>query len=193
MRIFRIDNHITAAVAGLLADARTIVEKARDEARDYRSQYGMPIPLEYLKNRVAMYMHAYTLYSALRPFGCSVLFASFDPLDGPQLFCLEPSGVSWGYKGCAIGKNKQAAKTELEKIKFDSMNMKSLVKEAAKIIYMVHDEVKDKNFELELAWIGAETQGLHQWVPKPIFDETVAHVQELLKQQSDSDEEESTS
>lgn len=42
-----------------------------------------------------MYMHAYTLYSALRPFGCSVLFASYDSFDGPQLFCLDPSGISW--------------------------------------------------------------------------------------------------
>lgn len=44
-RIFVIDRHITATVAGLLADARTIIERAREEARDYRSQYGCPIPL----------------------------------------------------------------------------------------------------------------------------------------------------
>lgn len=42
-----------------------------------------------------MYMHAYTLYSALRPFGCSVVLSSYDELDGPQLYCLDPSGVSW--------------------------------------------------------------------------------------------------
>ncbi|KAH9422219.1 proteasome alpha7 subunit [Dermatophagoides pteronyssinus] len=193
-RIFKIDQHITAAVAGLLADARTIIDRARDEARDYRSQYGIPIPLEHLKNRVALYMHAYTLYSALRPFGCSVLFAAYDPLDGPKLFCLDPSGISWGYKGCAIGKAKQAAKTELEKIKFAEMNVRSLIKEASRIIYMVHDkEGKDKQFELEMAWIGEETKGLHQWVPKPIFDDAVSHAVNVLKQQSDSDEEESTS
>lgn len=44
-RIFPIDRHVSAAVAGLLADSRSIVEKARDEASDYRSQYGMPIPI----------------------------------------------------------------------------------------------------------------------------------------------------
>jgi len=34
------------------------------------------------------------------------------------------------------------------------MTCEELVKEVAKIIYVVHDEVKDKNFELELSWIG---------------------------------------
>ena len=36
----------TQAVAGLLADARQVVEVARDEASSYRSSYGNPIPLK---------------------------------------------------------------------------------------------------------------------------------------------------
>ena len=45
------------------------------------------------------------------------------------------------------------------------MTCAELVKEAAKIIYMVHDEVKDKMFELELSWVGEFTNGVHQKVP----------------------------
>ena len=37
-----------------------------------------------------------------------------------------------------------------------NMTCKELVKEAAKIIYQVHDEVKDKMFELELSWVSLE-------------------------------------
>ena len=55
-------------------------------------------------------------------------------------------------------------------------------------IYSVHDEVKDKAFELELSWIGKDTNGLHQWVPKPLFDEAVHYAQESLKHASDSEE-----
>ncbi|XP_067099777.1 uncharacterized protein [Osmerus mordax] len=29
-------------------------------------------PLRHLSDRVAMYVHAYTLYSAVRPFGCRI-------------------------------------------------------------------------------------------------------------------------
>ena len=45
-----------------------------------------------------------------------------------------------GYWGCAAGKAKSAAKTELEKIKMTEMTCAELIKEAAKIIYQVGDK-----------------------------------------------------
>ena len=68
---------------------------------------------------------------------------------GAELHCLDPSGMSYGYWGCAAGKAKSNAKTELEKIKIQEMTCAELVKEAAKIIYMVHNYVKDKIYKLE--------------------------------------------
>ena len=41
-----------------------------------------------------MFMHAYTLYSAVRPFGCSVILAAYEA-DGPQMYMIDPSGVSY--------------------------------------------------------------------------------------------------
>ena len=40
------------------------------------------------------------------------------------------------------GKAKSNAKTELEKLKMADMTCADLIKEAAKIIYQVHDEVR---------------------------------------------------
>lgn len=37
------------------------------------------------------------------------------------------------YFGCAVGKAKQAAKTEIEKLKLADMTVKELVKEAARM------------------------------------------------------------
>ena len=71
-----------------------------------------------------------------------------------------------GYYGCSIGKARQSAKTEIEKLKTTEMTCAELIKEAAKIIYVIHDEVKDKEFELELSWVGTHTGGRHQLVPK---------------------------
>ena len=84
------------------------------------------------------------------------------------MHCLEPSGISYGYWGCAAGKAKSNAKTELEKLKMQELTCAELVKEAAKIIYMVHDEVKDKMFELELSWVGEFTNGVHKRVPNDV-------------------------
>uniref|UniRef100_A0A673MDS9 Proteasome subunit alpha type-3 n=1 Tax=Sinocyclocheilus rhinocerous TaxID=307959 RepID=A0A673MDS9_9TELE len=170
-RIFNIDRHVGMAVAGLLADARSLSEVSREEASNFRSNYGHDIPLKHLADRVAMYVHAYTLYSAVRPFGCSFILGSYDEDDGPQLYMVDPSGISYGYWGCAIGKARQAAKTEIEKLQMKEMTCRELVKEVAKIIYIVHDEVKDKAFELELSWVGEVTKGRHELVPKDIKEE----------------------
>ena len=79
-----------------------------------------------------MYVHAYTLYSAVRPFGCSFLLGSYSANDGAQLYMIDPSGVSYGYWGCAIGKARQAAKTEIEKLQMKEMTCRDVVKEVAK-------------------------------------------------------------
>lgn len=41
-----------------------------------------------------MYMHAYTLYSAVRPYGCSVILASYEENE-PVMYLIDPSGVSY--------------------------------------------------------------------------------------------------
>lgn len=38
-------------------------------------------------------------------------------------------------------------------------------------IHLCHDDAKDKDFELELSWIGPETGGLHLPVPKDLYEE----------------------
>ncbi|KAK2707226.1 proteasome subunit alpha type-3-like [Artemia franciscana] len=189
-RIVNVNPYVGMAVAGLLADSRQIVETARIEASNYKSQYGVNIPLKYLTDRVASYMHVHTLYSWVRPFGCSVAFASYEH-DKPELFIADCSGVSYGYWGCAMGKAKQAAKTEMEKLKIQELTCRELVKQAAKIIYVVHDEVKDKQFELELSWVGKETGGKHEMVPKDLFDEAETYAKQSLEESesSDSDQE----
>lgn len=49
---------------------------------------------QYVTDRVAMYMHAYTLYSAVRPFGCSVILGTYDMDEKqPKMYMIDPSGV----------------------------------------------------------------------------------------------------
>ena len=79
----------------MLADARQLAETARSEAASYRNQYGDAIPLKYLNDRVSMFIHAYTLYSAVRPFGSSLIIGTYDHDDGPEMYMIDPSGVSY--------------------------------------------------------------------------------------------------
>jgi len=188
-RIFNIDTHVGMAAAGVIADARQLAEIASDEAASYRSDYGSPIPLPFLNQRVSTYMHAYTLYSSIRPFGATIMLGTWDKQDGAQMYSMGPNGVGYGYWGCAAGKAKSNAKTELEKLKMADMPCEQLIKEAARIIYMVHDEVKDKMFELELSWVGEFSNGVHQKVPKNIHEEAEKFAKSAMEEDSDSDDE----
>lgn len=59
----------------------------------------------------------------------------------------DPSGISSGYCGCATSK---AATTEILKLKMKEMTSHHVVKEVAKMICIIHYEVKNKTSELEL-------------------------------------------
>jgi 20S proteasome subunit alpha 7 len=115
---------------------------------------------------------------------------------GPFLYMIEPSGMYWGYYGAATGKGRQAAKAELEKLDLGgpggpALTLEEAVKEAARIIYVAHDDSKDKEFELEMTWIsGADgpTKGAHQEVPKALREEA----ERLAKESLESDDEEET-
>lgn len=170
-RIVTIDKYIGMAFSGLSADGHAVVQIARDEATNYRQHNDRPIPLKQLNDRLASYLHAYTLYSAVRPFGVSIIIAAWSPEDGPEMYMIDPSGLALGYYGCAVGKAKQSAKTEIEKLHLADKTAKELALEASKIIYQVHDELKDKKFELELSWVGEASNGFHSVVPKEIYDE----------------------
>ncbi|KAL5109612.1 Proteasome subunit alpha type-3 [Taenia crassiceps] len=128
------------------------------------------------------------LSSAIRPFGVSILLGSYEK-DGAHLYVIEPSGMYYAYEGCAIGKARQNAKTELEQIKLGDMNIQQLIKEAAKVIYTVHDEIKDKNFELDLSWVGAKTENRHQVVPPEVHKEAEDYAKRSLEESGDLDEE----
>lgn len=74
---------------------KILVETARTEAANYRQQYNRPIPLKILNDRLSGFFHAYTLYSAVRPFGVCAILASYDPDTGPEMYMIEPSGTTY--------------------------------------------------------------------------------------------------
>jgi len=192
-RIQTVGKHSGMAVAGLVADARQLVNKGRKECRDYISFYGMPIPGRLLSERLAGEVHSNTLYWWLRPYGCSVLLAHYDSFGKPGLWLIEPSGTVHKYFGSAVGKHKQAAKTELEKINFAEITCREAVKKIATIIYKVHDDIKEKKFELEMTWICDESNKKHCRIPEALKKEAIDQAIEAKRQaemDSDSEEEE---
>jgi 20S proteasome subunit alpha 7 len=116
-RVFSIDAHVGLVVTGYAADGRQLVNRAREEAQSYMDTYGHPIVPSILNNRLSLYVHYFTMYGSLRPFGCSAIITAYDEdMKAPELYMIEPSGAAFRYFGCAVGKGANAAKTELEKL-----------------------------------------------------------------------------
>jgi len=144
-----------------------------------------------LSDRLAAYVQAYTCYGSVRPFGISTLLGGIDK-SGPRLFCIEPSGVFYGYRACAVGKGKALAKTELEKLikKEDDgagLSVREGVIEVARIVHLVHDDNKDKDFELEMTWICKESGGKHVVVPADLLAEAEAKARAALEEGMEED------
>ncbi|KAF8450378.1 20S proteasome subunit [Boletus edulis BED1] len=179
-RVQTVDRHIGMATAGLLADGRSVSNRARDECANIRNSFREQPTVKYISDRLALYAQMYTLYSSVRPFGISTILAGVDKT-GPSLYVVEPSGVCLGYHGAAIGKGRQLAKTELEKLKLSELTTREAAMEAARIIYLVHDDNKEKEFELEMSWVCSETNGLHVPVPADLLAEAERKAKEALE------------
>ena len=93
-KIGLIDNHVCLAFAGLNADARILVDKARLEAQSHRLTVEDPVTVEYITKYVAGVQQRYTQSGGVRPFGISTLIVGFDKGDKtPRLYQTEPSGI----------------------------------------------------------------------------------------------------
>ncbi|BCR84974.1 proteasome core particle subunit alpha 7 [Aspergillus chevalieri] len=219
-KIATVDRHVGIVSAGLNPDGRHFVARARDEASSWRNVYKAPVPTSALANRLGSYVQAFTLYSSVRPFGVTSIVGGWDSegelavdgqvgtgpksgaggkvegakAGGPGLYMIEPSGLYWGYYGAATGKGRQAAKAELEKLDLVSGNLSLVdaVKEAARIIYVAHEDSKDKDFELEMTWISSldgPTKGRHEEVPKELFEEAENAAKKALEGEDDDEDE----
>mmetsp|Transcript_23350 Transcript_23350/g.75555 ORF Transcript_23350/g.75555 Transcript_23350/m.75555 type:complete len:255 (-) Transcript_23350:329-1093(-) len=189
-RTFPVSRNSGIAVAGMLADSRQLVARARSEAHQYLSSYGEEIPPEILAERIGLFVHAYTLYWSIRPFGCAILLGCVDKeTKKPSLFCIEPQGQVSKYKGTAEGKGKMAAKTEIEKLfasAGDDLTCEKALVHVAKILHKVHDE-KDKDFELEISWICPASKYEYSGVPVDIMKAAEAEAKRMLEAEEQDD------
>jgi len=93
-KIGLVDTHVCLAFAGLNADARILVDKARLEAQSHRLTVEDPVTIEYITKYIAGVQQRYTQSGGVRPFGISTLIVGFDKNDKtPRLYQTEPSGI----------------------------------------------------------------------------------------------------
>ena len=113
-KILQVDEHIYLTFAGLQADARVLVDKARVECQSFRFNLEDEPTLEYVARFVAETQQKYTQKGGVRPFGISTFIVGYEGKE-PRLYQTEPSGAYSLWKANAIGRNSKNLREYLEK------------------------------------------------------------------------------
>ncbi|KAG6557767.1 hypothetical protein Mapa_000534 [Marchantia paleacea] len=146
-KILKVDDHISLAFAGLTADARVLVNRARVECQSHRLTVEDPVTVEYITRFIAGLQQKYTQSGGVRPFGISTLIVGFDPYTGvPSLYQTDPSGTFKAWKANATGRNSKSVREFLEK-NYTETSGKETVKLAVRALLEVV-ESGGKNIEI---------------------------------------------
>ncbi|EMD41011.1 20S proteasome subunit [Gelatoporia subvermispora B] len=113
-KMYRIDDHVGIAIAGLTSDARVLSNFMRQQAMSSRMVFNRPIPVNRLVSTIADKAQVNTQEYGRRPYGVGFLVIGQDKT-GPHLYEFSPSGNSFEYYAISIGARSQSAKTYLEK------------------------------------------------------------------------------
>eukprot|EP00877_Chromochloris_zofingiensis_P007879 jgi/Chrzof1/3344/Cz12g21180.t1 len=133
-KMYKLDDHIACAVAGITADANILINICRLAAQRYFFAYQEPIPVEQLVRSVCDTKQGYTQFGGQRPFGVSILYAGWDEHYGFQLYQSDPSGNYGGWKAVAIGAGHQAAQNLLKTEYKDDITMEQAVPLVVKVL-----------------------------------------------------------
>ncbi|CAH1784072.1 unnamed protein product [Owenia fusiformis] len=142
-KIVEIDTHIGCAMSGLIADSRTMIDKARVEAQNHWFTYNERMTVESVTQSVSNLALAFGDDDAgpamSRPFGVALLFAGIDD-KGPQLFHMDPSGTFIQFDAKAIGSGSEGAQQALQEVYHKAMSLKEAKKNALTILKQVMEE-----------------------------------------------------
>jgi 20S proteasome subunit alpha 1 len=113
--LFPITKYLGLLATGITADARTLVQQARNEAAEYRFRYGYEMPVDVLSKWIADKSQVYTQHASMRPLGVVSMVLGIDDEYGPQLYKCDPAGHYFGHKAASAGLKDQEAINFLEK------------------------------------------------------------------------------
>jgi proteasome alpha subunit len=112
-KLFQLDEHAGAAIAGLSSDARVLINYARVYCQSNKLLYDEPVDIEALTRRIGDLAQVYTQHAGVRPFGVSMIVGGVDRV-GCRVFSTDPSGSYRGYRATAVGRRSEEANRVLE-------------------------------------------------------------------------------
>lgn len=118
-KIVEIDQHIGCAASGLMADSRTMIDRARIECQNhwfvYNERMNVESTAQAVSNLAIQFGDSDDGNAMSRPFGVAMLFAGIDE-KGPQLYHMDPSGTFVQFDAKAIGSGSEGAQQTLQEM-----------------------------------------------------------------------------
>jgi proteasome alpha subunit len=143
-KIYEIDSHIISSIAGIISDARVLIDKAQILAQQHRVTYDSPIEPEVIIKEISNIKQQFTQYGGARPFGVSLIVAGIQDGKG-KLFTSDITGNYFEYFTNAIGENDLKIKEKLREKYKPTLDLKKGIKLALDIM----KEVQEDKFNLE--------------------------------------------
>ena len=165
-KIFRVDDHIGAAIVGLSSDARILIDQARIYAQSNKLTYDEPIDVEVVTKRICDIQQMYTQHAGVRPFGVSIIFGGVDKT-GSRVFGTHPSGTYRGYKATALGAGRETVIPILKEECKEDMSLDNNIRLAVKCL-MKALEARQLPLRIKIAVIPATTKKMEMLTDEAI-------------------------
>jgi len=101
-KIYEIDSHLISSIAGIVSDARVLIDKAQVLSQQNRLTYDSPIEPELIIKEISNIKQQFTQYGGARPFGVSMMVAGIQD-NKPRVFTSDITGNYFEYFANAIG------------------------------------------------------------------------------------------
>jgi proteasome alpha subunit len=165
-KLYKVDEHVGAAIVGLSSDARILIDQSRIYAQSNRLMYDDPIDIEIITKRVGDLKQLYTQHAGVRPFGVSILFGGVDRM-GNRLFATHPSGSYRGYKAVAVGVGRETVINILKTEYHENMKLDEAIKLAIKCLVKAL-EAREQPTRVKISVIPSATKKLKELTDKEI-------------------------
>jgi len=165
-KLYKVDDHVGAAIVGLSSDARILIDQSRVYAQSNRLMYDDPIDIEVITKRIGDLKQLYTQHAGVRPFGVSILFGGVDRL-GNRLFATHPSGSYRGYKAVAVGVGRETVINILKTEYHENMKLDEAIKLAIKCLVKAL-EAREQSTRVKISVIPSATKKLKELTDKEI-------------------------
>jgi len=148
-KIYEVDEHIVATAAGILSDARILIDKAQLISQQNKVTYNSPIDPVSVIRVIADNKQMFTQYGGARPFAVSIMLGGVSK-GRNHLYTTDLTGNFLSYRANAIGEYDEKIKEILRKDFNDNMT----INEGVKFITKIFKEILGKNYDVNRLDLG---------------------------------------